>query len=166
MFDVTFGEIEYTEDYGFTAHRQFVFGGKEQSADILIMCDDEEEGITQFQRNAFEALMQEWEEIQHKISVSILRYYNEEEKGSYGPEDLKEFASWWPDIDNEDQLINRIHLDSIVIEQEYVMESKGSNPVYVLFNRDWGGKDMDDNGVAVLITDGEVIEVGYKDIAF
>ena len=44
--------------------------------------------------------------------------------------------------------------------------SKGRNPVYVLFNRDWGGKDMDDNGVAVLVADGEVIEVGHKDIAF
>ena len=166
MFDVTFGEVEYTEDYGFTANRRFIFGGKEQSAEVMIMCDDEEEGITQFQRNAFEAFMQEWEEIQHKISVSILRYYNEEEKESYGPEDLKEFALWWPDIDNEDELINRIHLESIVIGQEYVMESKGKNPVYVLFNRDWGGKDMDDNGVAVLVADGEVIEVGHKDIAF
>ena len=29
-----------------------------------------------------------------------------------------------------------------------------------------GGEDMDDNGVAVLIEDGEVTEVGYKDIAF
>ena len=92
MFDVTFGEVEYTEDYGFTANRRFIFGGKEQSAEVILMCDDEEEGITQFQRNAFEAFMQKWEEIQHKISVSILRFYNKEEKGSYGPEDKKELA--------------------------------------------------------------------------
>lgn len=46
------------------------------------------------------------------------------------------------------------------------MEMNGKNPIYVLFNRDWGGEDLDDNGVAVLIEDGEVSEVGYKDIAF
>ena len=63
-------------------------------------------------------------------------------------------------------MVKKIHLESIVIDSEYVMESKGKNPVYILFNRDWGGEDMDDNGVAVLIEDGEVTEVGYKDIAF
>ncbi|MCR5105247.1 MAG: hypothetical protein K6B68_12495 [Eubacterium sp.] len=45
------------------------------------------------------------------------------------------------------------------------MESKGENPLYILFNCDWSGDDTDDNGVAVLIEDGEVTEVGYKDIA-
>ena len=46
------------------------------------------------------------------------------------------------------------------------MEMKGENPIYVLFDRDWGGEDYDDNGVAVFIEDGEVAEVAYKDIAF
>ena len=92
--------------------------------------------------------------------------YNEEEREAYGPEDESKFKSWWPDIDTEEELVKKIHLDSIVIESEYVMESRGENPVYVLFNRDWGGEDAEDNGVAVLIEDGEVTEVGYKDIAF
>ena len=104
--DVTFGEIEYDKGCGYTAHKDILFGGKEQSVEVMIMCDDEEE------------------------------------------------------------LVKKIHLESIVIDSEYVMESKGKNPVYILFNRDWGGEDMDDNGVAVLIEDGEVTEVGYKDIAF
>ena len=30
---------------------------------------------------AFEALLQGWDEIQHKISDAILEYYNNEEKG-------------------------------------------------------------------------------------
>ena len=166
MNDVTFGEIEYSEEYGYTVHKNILFGGKEQSVEVTIMCDDEEEGISQFHRDAFEALMQGWDEIQHKIAAAILQYYNDEEKGSYGPEDEEEFKLWWPDIDTEEELVKKIHLDSVVIESEYVMESKGKNPVYVLFNRDWGGEDLDDNGVAVLIEDGEVTEVGYKDIAF
>ena len=46
------------------------------------------------------------------------------------------------------------------------MEIKGENPIYILFDRDWGGKDLEDKGVAVLIEDGEVSEVGYKYIAY
>ena len=142
-----------------------VFGGTEQSVEVLIGCDDDEE-ISKFQRDAFKALIEDWDEMQHKIAAAILEYYNEEEKGAYDPEDEAEFEAWWPDIDTEEELVNKIHLDSIVIESEYVMESFGENPVYVLFNRDWGGEDTEDNGVAVLIEDGEVTEVGYKDIAF
>ena len=62
--------------------------------------------------------------------------------------------------------INKEDLYSEEVKMIDVMESYGENPVYVLFNRDWGGEDTEDNGVAVLIEDGEVTEVGYKDIAF
>lgn len=165
MKDETFGELEYEEDYGYTGHQTILFGGKEQTADVLIICDEEEE-ISQFQRDVFAALMQGWDVIQHKITAAILQYYNNEEKGSYGPEDEEEFRKWWPDIDSEEELVKFIRPESIVIQPEYVMESKGKNPVYVLFNRDWGGEDTDDNGVAVFIEDGKVTETGYKDIAF
>ena len=165
MTDDTFGEIEYDEEVGYIGHTTLIFGGIRQSVEVLIGCDDDEE-ISRFQRDTFEALTEGWDELQHKIAVAILEYYNEEEKGAYGPEDEAEFEAWWPDIDTEEELVKKIHLDSIVIESEYVMESRGENPVYVLFNRDWGGEDAEDNGVAVLIEDGEVTEVGYKDIAF
>ena len=122
---------------------------------------DEVEEIMQGQRDAYEALMRNWEEIQHKIAAAILQYYNEEEKGAYGPDDPEEFNEWWPEIDSEDELVKNIHLDSIIIWAEY----NGKYPIYVLFDRDWGGEDLEDNGVAVLIEDGEVSEVGYKDIA-
>ena len=62
--------------------------------------------------------------------------------------------------------INKEDLYSEEVKMTDVMESYGENPVYVLFNRYWGGEDTEDNGVAVLIEDGEVTEVGYKDIAF
>ena len=165
MTDEVFGEIEYDEELGYIGHITLTFGGVEQPVEVLIGCDDDEE-ISQFQRDAFEALMEGWDEVQQKIAAAILEYYNEEEKGAYGPEDESKFESWWPDIDTEEELVKKIHLDSIVIESEYVMESKSENPLYILFNRDWGGDDTEDNGVAVLIEDGEVTEVGYKDIAF
>ena len=166
MTDETFGEVEYCEDYGYIAHKDIVFGGNKLSVEITIMCDEEEEGIEQFQRDAFEALLEDWDEMQHKIAKAILDYYNDEEKESYGPEDEEEFKKWWPDIDTEEEMMKILHLDSIIIGIEYVMESMGENPVYILFDRDWGGDDTDDNGVAVLVADGEVAEVGYKDIAF
>ena len=166
MYDETFGEVEYSEDYGYICHKDITFGEVEQSVEITIMSDDEEEGISQFQRDAYKALMQDWNEIQHKIVEALLEYYNNDEKGSYGPEDEDEFNEWWPDIDTEDEMVKKVHMEAIVIETEYVMEDQGENPLYILFNRDWGGEDLDDNGVAVLIADGEVSEVGYKDIAF
>ena len=163
MIDKTFGEIEYDEDYAYISKKTLIFGKEEQSVQVIVMCDDAE-CISQFQRDAFEALIGSWDEIQHKIATAILKYYNEQEKGAYGPE--TELKSWWPDIDTEEEMMKKIHIDSIVIESEYVMESKGENPIYILFNREWGGDDTEDNGVAVLIEDGEVTEVGYKDIAF
>ena len=31
MQDVTFGEVNYSEEYGYTVHKNVLFGGKEQS---------------------------------------------------------------------------------------------------------------------------------------
>ncbi len=158
MFDEVFGEVAYDGEY--TARKEIVFFGDSREIDIYINAD-EGEPITQEQRDVYEALMQNWDEIQHKTAAAILNYYNEEEKGAYGPDDPDEFNEWWPDIDNKEDLVRNIHLDSIVIWADY----NGKNPVYILFDRDWGGEDTEDNGVAVLIEDGEVMEVGYKYIA-
>lgn len=163
MFDEVFGEIEF--DCGFVSKKNIDFFGDEKVVDICIDCDEGED-IIQLQRDAYETLMQNWDLMQRKITAAILKYYNEEEKGAYGPEDEKEFAQWWPDIENEDELAKKIHLDTIIVPNEHIMESFGRAPIYVLFNRDWGGKDLEDNGVAVFIEDGEVSEVGYKYIAF
>ncbi len=163
MFDEIFGEVIL--DYDYVAKKDITFWGNTQEIEIRIAVDEDEK-ISQVQRDSFEALMQNWDEMQHKIAAAVLRYYNEEEKGAYGPDDEDEFAQWWPDIGSEAELACKIHLDSIVIQEEYLMQSNGENPIYVLFNRDWGGEDSEDNGVAVLIEDGEVSEVGYKDIAF
>ncbi len=163
MFDKVFGEVKF--DYGFAAKKDITFFGDTQSIDVYINCDEGEE-IAQSQRDAYEALMQNWDEMQHKIAGAILKYYNEEEKGAYGPEDEDEFALWWPDIESEEELVKKIHLDSIVVPSDYIMESFGETPIYVLFDRDWGGEDLEDNGVAVFIENGEVSEVDYKYIAF
>lgn len=163
MFDKVFGEVTF--DCGYVAKMEIEFFGENREIEVRIDADEDEE-ITQAQREAFEALMQNKEEMQQRTAAAILRYYNEEEKGAYGPDDEDEFAMWWPDIESEDEMAGKIHLDPIIIPSEYIMEGKGENPVYLLFSRDWGGEDTEDNGVAVLIEDGEVTEVGYKYIAF
>lgn len=163
MFDEVFGKVTY--DCGYVAKKEIAFWGENQEIEVRIDAE-EEEVITQSQRDTYKALMQNWEEMQHKIANAILQYYNGEEKGAYGPEDEEEFDKWWPDIDSEEELAKRIHLDAIIIPTDYIMENKGENPIYVLFDRDWGGEDLEDNGVAVFIEDAEVTEVGYKYIAF
>lgn len=163
MFDEVFGDVTY--DYGYVTKKEIEFFGDNRQIEIHIDAEEEKE-IIQLQRDAYEALMQNWEEMQHKIANAILQYYNGEEKGAYGPDDPDEFAKWWPDIENEEELAKKIHLDAIIVPADYIMEDKGENPVYVLFDRDWGGEDLEDNGVAVFIEDGEISEVGYKYIAF
>lgn len=163
MFDEVFGEVIY--DYGYTANKIIDFFGENIEIEIIVNAEEEEE-IQCVQHDAYNALMDNWEEIQHKVVNAILQYYNEEEKGAYGPDDEDEFNEWWPDIESEEQMSKSIHLETIVVPEDFIMEIKGENAIYLLFSRDWGGEDLDENGVAVLIVDGEVSEVGYKDIAF
>lgn len=164
MYHEILGELTY--DYGYVAKKEITFGGETQEIEIWFRAEEGEE-ISPLQLDSFKALMDNWDEMQHKIATAILHYYNEEEKYSYGPdEEDEEYAEWWPDIDSEEELVENIHLDCIIIEEEYLMEMKGKNPIYVLFDRDWGGEDYDDNGVAVFIEDGEVAKVAYNDIAF
>jgi len=160
MFDEVFGKVTFECGYGYLARKEISFFGDTREIEICINAEEDEE-ITQGQRDAYTALTSDLEEIQSKIARAILEYYNGEEKGAYGPDDPDEFAEWWPDIESEEEMAENLHLDTIIIWSEF----HGKNPVYVLFDRDWGGEDLEDNGVSVGIVDGEVMEVGYKDIA-
>lgn len=162
MTDNVFGELEY--DGGFVGKLSLDCFGDTEEVDIIIQADDEEDGIADVQYAAFEAFQAKWNDIQNDILERILEYYNDEEKGAYGPEDEEEFREWWPDIGSREDLIPLLHIDSVVIANDYLMED--GRKVYVLFDRDWGGEDLEDNGVAVGLVDEAVEEVGYKDIAF
>lgn len=101
----------------------------------------------------------------NKSNVEFL-FYSDLLNGAYGPSDEEEFNSWWPDIESIEDLKPLLHIDTIVVPEDYIMESMGGRGMYVLFDRDWGGEDFDDNGVAVSIVDETIDEVGYKDIAY
>ena len=168
VIDPVFGELGDMVGNFFT-RKNVVFCGSEQTIEIYINYEDEPV-VSQLQRDAFEKLMQGWDEIQHKVAAAILHYYNHEEKFSYGPEDEAEKKQWWPDIENEEDLVKYCHLSSILIPSEdtieYQQDMGSLNPVYLLFDRDWGGGDPDANGVCTLVANGEVVEIGYNDIAF
>ena len=168
VIDPVFGELG-DQVGSFITYKNVVFCGSERSVEIHIHYEDEPV-ISQLQRDAYEALVGGWDEIQHKVAAAILHYYNHEEKFSYGPEDEEEEKQWWPDIENEEDLVKYCRLSAIVISEEYLIESQRDrgiiNPVYLLFERDWGGEDLDANGVCAFVADGEVVEVGYNDMAF
>lgn len=121
------------------------------------------------QYEAYAKFMEKYKTIQARIAEKILVYYNEEEKGAYGPDDPEESKEWWPEINTVDELADKLHLEFIIIPEAYRMNNvrnKGKRCVYVLFSRDWGGEDSDDNGVAVKLHNEEIVEAGYKDMAY
>ena len=121
------------------------------------------------QYEAYAKFMEKYKTIQARIAEKILVYYNEEEKGAYGPDDPEESKEWWPEINTVDELADKLHLEFIIIPEAYRMNNvrnKGKRCVYVLFSRDWGGEDSDDNGVAIKLHNEEIVEAGYKDMAY
>ena len=46
------------------------------------------------------------------------------------------------------------------------MNIKGGRYIYLLFSREWGGEDWDDNGIGVGFLNEEIDKIAYKDIAF
>ena len=153
-------------DAGYERQIKLSFLDKEFDVDVCIMTEEE---IEEIQREAYEKCMAEWPEIQTRIAEEILVFYNEEEKFTYGPEDPEESKEWWPEINTVEELAEKLQLETIVIPEDFIMNiprNQGKRCVYVLFNRDWGGEDDDDNGVAVKLLNEEVVEVGYKDMAY
>lgn len=95
---------------------------------------------------------------------ALIRYYNEEERWSYGPDGKEEGASWWPEIETEAALLEAVTLETLAVPEDFLLEE--GPRVYLLFSRAWGGGDPDGNGLGVCWLEGAVGEIGYKDIAF
>ena len=130
---------------------------------VNIFINTKEKKIDDIQYKTFELFKKNLEFIQNDILDKLIKYYNNI-KFSYGPEDDDEMKAWWSDINSREDMISKIHIDKIVIQESHL--HRNERCIYVLFNRDWGGPDMDDNGVAVEIINEKVNNVGYKDIAY
>lgn len=164
MTDLIFGELRENEGCnGWCGKQSIVFGGTTYIVDLLIQRGSDSE-IAEIQKKAFQNFMENWPMLQTKLVESLIKYYNEKERFSYGPDDEKEFAEWWPEIETKDALLQAITLETIVVPEDFMM-SQGRY-IYLLFSRIWGGEDYDDNGIGVCFINEEIDEIAYKDIAF
>ena len=165
MTDVLFGQLNYEDYLGWSGKMSLVFGEKPYDIAILIQVDeDKETEITNAQRQAYTCFMEKWNSIEPVLVESLINYYNQQEKYSYGPEDEEEAALWWPDINSYEELVINVTPETVIIPPDYLLD-KGRR-IYLLFDRKWGGDDLDDNGIGVCFLNEQISEIGYKDIAF
>ncbi|MDE6875379.1 MAG: hypothetical protein K2P87_13075 [Lachnospiraceae bacterium] len=163
MTDQTFGELKYEEGYGWLGKLELEFGGASYPVELLIH-EGREKTITNRQREAYERFMEKWPALQPNLIEALIRYYNEEEYYSYGPEDEEEAAEWWPEIKTGEALLAAVTPETIVVTWDFAMDDKRC--IYLLFSRIWGGEDLDDNGIGVRFTNEEIDKIAYKDMAF
>ena len=165
MVDEVFGHISYEDGYGWNGEFPLEFGGSWHNIQLLVQVDEDEgTDITDAQRNALQCFDEKWDFIEPVLVEALIHYYNNEEKYSYGPENEEEAALWWPDINSYGELVNAVTPETLIIPPDYLMEI--GRRVYLLFDRTWGGEDLDDNGIGVCFIDEKIVEIGYKDIAF
>ena len=163
MADQIFGELRYEDDYGWWGKHTLEFGGNLYTVDILIH-DDGEKVISQKQKETYECFLKKWSVLQEDLIEALVRYYNEEVRFSYGPDDKTEAAEWWPEIETKEALLQAVTLETIVITWDFMLED--TRCLYLLFSRTWGGENLDDNGIGVCVQNEEIAEIAYKDIAF
>ena len=162
MTDQTFGELRREDDYGWWGKQTLDFWGNICSVEILI--HNYEDEITQGQRTAYENFIEKWPTLQENLIEALIKYYNEDEYYSYGPEDEEELKEWWPEIKTKEALLQAVTLEMIVVPPDRGRENRRS--IYLLFSRIWGGEDLDDNGIGVHYVNEEIDNIGYKDMAF
>lgn len=162
MTDRLFGELTQEDDYGWLGEQTLCFGGNDCSVELFIHGGTDK--ITQRQREAFKCFIEKWPELQEDLIKSLIEYYNEEERFSYGPEDEEEMARWWPEIETKEALLLNVTLETVVVAWDFAQKDKRS--IYLLFSREWGGEDLDDNGIGVHYINEVIDEIGYKDMAF
>lgn len=163
MVDQVFGEIRYEDGLGWWGKQTLEFGGNPCTVDVLIH-DDEEKEISQKQKKTYESFLKKWTALQEDLIDALIKYYNEEERFSYGPDDEAEAAEWWPEIDTKKALLQAATLEAIVVAWDFMQED--NRCLYLLFSRSWGGEDLDDNGISICIQNEKIVEIAYKDIAF
>lgn len=164
MTDSLFWELTYKYSwwYGSTTLH---FGGKPGEVGLLVR-GEEDEPITNAQKEAYLHFLEKWPILEQPMLEELVRYYNEEERFSYGPdpkEEPEEYAEWWPEINTPEAMVQAVTPDRIVVDD--YMQKRG-RLVYLLFDRIWGGEDWNDNGVAVAFLNEKIEEISYKNIAY
>ncbi len=159
IFGVTYYQDEWGDWY---PNISLEFGSKTYSVGLLVNAD-EDDNIAEVQLEAYTRFMEQWPTLQQPVLEALVRYYNEEERFSYGPDDEEENAAWWPEIDTPEAMAQAVTPEMLVVPEDFVHDE--GRRVGLLFGRVWGGEDLDDNGVAVTFLNEQIDQIGYKDIA-
>ncbi len=140
MEDKVFDELREVDEYSWKwqGKQKIDFGGKICDVDLLVQGNQQNE-ITERQKEAFRCFMEKWAELQELLVTALIEYYNEEERFSYGPEDEEEAEEWWPEIETKDALLKAVTLESVIVAEDFMMD-KVSAVFKNLGRRGFGGQ--------------------------
>ncbi|MBP3916082.1 MULTISPECIES: DUF2004 domain-containing protein [unclassified Clostridium] len=150
--DSIFGKIEY--DYIWFRRSKIKFFNNE--VDIMLMIAGDDEGqFEDGQYEAYQALINKWNEIQETFLEPILEYYKQKRKElGYDIELNKNY----PEIKSTKELLNYITLVGIKVPYADIY---GGRSIGISFDCSWD----EENGLGLRLNNEEVIDVGYQDIA-
>lgn len=163
-----FGTLTYDDHWWIGKADMDFFGKKVQIAITLeTEYDTESYAVTEKQCCIYQTFLEKWPDLQETVVKSIIAYYNEDERFSYGPEDEDEFLAWWPPLDTIEEMLQKITWTEIVIPCDSIIQccDEGKRCLYLLFTHEWGN-DLDCHGVGIKLLNEQIEEVGYQDIAF
>lgn len=162
MKNKDFETLQYNDELGYSGELPINVFGKDLNIYFSIETGDEE--IADIQYESYEKFKENWDKLQKKIAERIVKYYNEEERFTYGPDDQEEKLQWWPEINTIEEVREKIEFDGIIIPNPIIMEGKG-RCINLTFNKKWGDPDFDEDGLGIKLVNEEIVEIGYKDIA-
>ena len=94
------------------------FGGKAIAVDVFVRGEE----ITEKQNEAFSCFMEKWTLFQTELIEALIRYYNEKERFSHGPDNEKVKEEFWPEIETEESLLKTVALETIVVAEDFLMD--------------------------------------------
>lgn len=162
MKNKDFENLKYNVGFGYSGELPITFFGEQ--INVYFAIETESDELADIQYESYEKFKENWDELQNVIAERIIKYYNEEERFTYGPDDQEEKMIWWPEINTVDEVKEKINLDGIIIPNPFIMEGKG-RIIYLTFNKKWGDPDFDEDGLGIKLVNEEIVEIGYRDIA-
>ena len=155
MIDQVFGELDFDGFY-WNGHINLDFFGEERQLNLIVDSSfGEQTEVSELQHAAYHSFLEKWPGLQEAVMQEVIRYYNEEERFAYGPDDPEEEMRKW------------VTLEMVVLPSDGIMRNvyDGKRCLYLLFSRDWA-EDPNNNGVGIQLLDEEITGSGYQSIAF
>ena len=112
MTDQVFGELDFDGFY-WNGHINLDFFGEERQLNLIVDSSfGEQTEVSELQHEAYHSFLEKWPGLQEAVMQKVIRYYNEEERFAYGPDDPKEFAAWWPEIETVEEMCKWVTLET------------------------------------------------------